>query len=211
MNPVITSILCGLIGYVMGSIPFGFMIVRAAKGLDVRTQGSGRTGGTNVYRTAGLPAALLTAFFDIAKGLVPVLILRSINTGTNGWAEVLAGLGAVLGHNYSMFLGFKGGAGGATAVGTGFGFALISGVLSLIIGCFFLFIVGYASLATISAALTVAITLTVMALNGTVPSIYPLYGWGILIICLIALRPNIERLLKGNERRVDILNLRGKK
>ncbi len=210
MTGLLISLLCGVVGYLLGSIPFGWIIVKLVKGVDIRTFGSGRTGGTNVFRAAGFAAGLATALLDIAKGLVTVLVLRALDLNTGGLAETLAGLGVILGHNYSIFLGFKGGAGGATAVGTGFGFSLLAGVLAMVLGAFMLLVVGFASLATLTAAATVALALSVLAVYGQVPPTYALFGWGAVLLCAMALRPNIKRLLEGSERRVDILKLRSR-
>ncbi|NJM40700.1 MAG: glycerol-3-phosphate acyltransferase [Anaerolineae bacterium] len=118
MTPVLTSILSGLLGYLIGSIPFGWIVVKLAKGVDIRTVGSGRTGGTNAFRAAGFVPGLLTATLDIIKGAVTVLVVRNLaGDSTLGWAEGLAGLGVVLGHNHSLFLNFKGGAGGRNRSG----------------------------------------------------------------------------------------------
>lgn len=80
----------------------------------------------------------------------------------------------------------------------------------MLLGTFMWLVIGYASLATILASASVAIVTTILAINGSVPSTYPIYGWGALILCLIALRPNLKRLLDGTEKRVDILKLRSK-
>lgn len=210
MNPYLISLICGVIGYVVGSIPFGYVIVKIATGTDIRTHGSGRTGGTNAYRAAGPIAGVLTALLDGCKGVIIVTLIQSLvgTATTNGLAEALAGVGVILGHNKSLFLKFSGGAGGATAVGTGFAFSITAGFSALFLGLFMWLVIGYASLATILASASVAIVTTILALNGSVPSTYPIYGWGALILCLIALRPNLKRLLEGNEKRVDILKLR---
>ena len=206
VNPILISLSCGLLGYLVGSIPFGWIIVKLVKGVDLRTVGSGRTGGTNAYRAAGFVPGLLTALLDVFKGAITVLIVRNLVGGsTLGWAEALAGLGVVLGHNHSLFLGFKGGAGGATAVGTGLAFWVMGGVPALVIGVFILFVLGYAFMATIAAALTVAVVFTIGAFNGQVPFAYVVYGWGIVLLCTLTLRPNIKRFMAGEEKRVQIL------
>jgi glycerol-3-phosphate acyltransferase PlsY len=209
LSPILISILCGLLGYLIGSIPFGWIIVKLVKGVDIRTVGSGRTGGTNAFRAAGFVPGMLTATLDVIKGAVTVLVVRNLLGGsTMGWAEALAGLGVVLGHNHSLFLGFKGGAGGATAVGTGLAFWLMGGLPALVIGVFIWFVLGYAFLATIAAALTVAIVFTIGAFSGQVPWAYVIFGWGIVLLCTLTLRPNIRRFLAGEEKRVDILKRR---
>jgi len=210
MNTVLVSIACGVTGYLIGSIPFGYMIAYLVKGIDIRSQGSGRTGGTNVFRVAGFPAGMATALLDVGKGAVTVVIVRAILPGTDGWAETLAGIGVVLGHNASVFLGFRGGAGGATSVGTAIALWPLGGLPSMIIGVFTLFVIGYASLATILAALTVALVFTYSGLTShEVPLTYAAFGWGIVVLVVIALRPNIVRLVSGKEKRISVFKREG--
>jgi acyl phosphate:glycerol-3-phosphate acyltransferase len=205
MNTLLVSLACGLAGYMVGSIPFGFLIVKLVKGIDIRDQGSGRTGGTNVFRVAGFPAGMITALLDVGKGAITVLLVRQFVHDTQGWAEALAGAGVVLGHNASVFLGFRGGAGGATSVGTAIALWPVSGVPAMVIGVFTLFVIGYASLATILSAVTVATIFTYVALaDGSMPLSYAGFGWIIVILVVIALRPNIMRLLSGTEKRVSV-------
>lgn len=205
MNTVIVSLICAVIGYLIGSIPFGYIIVFLVKGIDIRKQGSGRTGGTNVFRVAGFPAGIITALLDVGKGAITVTLVRSLLPDTNGLAETLAGIGVVLGHNASIFLGFRGGAGGATSVGTAMALWPLGGLPSLIVGVFTLFVIGYASLATILAALAVAVVFTYSGLTGhEIPLTYAAFGWGIVVLVVIALRPNIGRLLNGTEKRVSV-------
>jgi glycerol-3-phosphate acyltransferase PlsY len=204
---ILIVVVCALAGYLVGSIPFGYLIVRAVKGVDLRSVGSGRTGGTNAYRAAGLPAGIATAILDTIKGVVCVLIIRALGLGdaTQGWAEAMAGIGVVLGHNASIFLNFAGGAGGATAVGTSLVYLPAAGLAALVVGVFFLVIVGYPFMASILAALTAAIGLTLAAVAGAVPASYAAFGWGIVGIICYALRPNIVRFAKGQEKRVGLL------
>ena len=204
MNIVVISLLCGVAGYIVGSIPFGFLIVKSVKGVDIRQQGSGRTGGTNVFRVAGFAAGLLTAVLDIGKGAISVLLARFLFPELQGWPEAIAGAGVVLGHNASIFLRFGGGAGGATSVGTALALWPLGGLPALFVGLFVLFIVGYASLATILSALAVALVFTYFAAIGQdVPPAYAVFGWAIVALVCIALRPNIMRLLAGTEKRVS--------
>ncbi len=203
MNAIVISIICGVAGYIIGSIPFGWIIVKAVKGEDVRNYGSGRTGGTNVFRAAGAPAGILTAMLDVLKGVVAVLLVRQFVPGTSGWAEALAGFGVVLGHNASCFLNFRGGAGGATAVGTSIALSPLSGMVALVMGGLMLFVGGYASVASIIAGAVVAVGNTIGAMRGDNYWSYAAYGWGVLALILIALRPNLQRLRAGTEKRVS--------
>jgi glycerol-3-phosphate acyltransferase PlsY len=153
---------------------------------------------------------LITALLDVGKGAVTVLIVRQMFPTTQGWAEVLAGAGVVLGHNASIFLGFRGGAGGATSVGTALALWPLGGLPALVIGLFTLFVIGYASLATILSAVSVALVFTYFSLtNQGVPVSYGVFGWAIVALVMIALRPNITRLLAGTEKRVSIFKREG--
>src|SRR4030042_5610079 len=111
---IVYAIAVTVIGYLLGSFPTGYLLARL-KGVDPRQAGSGRTGGTNILRTAGKVPALLTVVGDLLKGALAVWIARAL-AGSDA-AAVLAGLAAVLGHNHSIFLGLRGGAGSMTNVG----------------------------------------------------------------------------------------------
>ena len=117
---VLPALLAIGMAYLIGSFPTGYLLTRYLTGVDVRTVGSGRTGGTNVYRAAGRNAALLTAFIDTLKGFLAVILARFIWGGipdVGALTMALAAIFAIIGHNHSIFLGFQGGAGSMTAVG----------------------------------------------------------------------------------------------
>lgn len=209
---IVIVIVCAIAGYLVGSIPFGYLIVRAVKGVDLRTVGSGRTGGTNAYRAAGFAAGAATATLDTVKGLVCVVLIQAtgLDQQTEGWAVALAGIGVVLGHNASVFLGFRGGAGGATAVGTSLAYLPAAGLAALLVGLFFLLVVGYPFMASILAALAAAAGLSYAAALGIVPPAYAAFGWGIVAIIAYALRPNIARFAAGGEKRVGLFAKRAR-
>lgn len=197
-----------LVSYVLGSIPFGLVIVRLRTGKDIRNVESGRTGGTNAMRAAGLWAGVATAVLDFLKSAATVWLARAILPG-NHWVEVLAPTLAVIGHNYSIFLversekgrlRLRGGAGGAPATGGAFGLWPFSLLIILPVAGLLLFGVGYASLATLSVPVVTTLLFAYLALVGKVPWQYVLYGIMTAIILAIALRPNIRRLLNGTER-----------
>ena len=206
------------LSYLIGAIPFGLIIVRLKTGQDVRKVESGRTGGTNVMRAAGFWAGFATAILDILKGTVTVYLAAWLAPGSP-WLAVLAPTASVIGHNYSVFLAerteqgrirLRGGAGGATTVGGAMGLWLPSLLVVIPIGVFILYFVGYASLATISVAVTSVVLFSVLAwLYGT-PWQYAIYGILTGLILAYALRPNIRRLLNGTERVVGY-RARGKK
>jgi acyl phosphate:glycerol-3-phosphate acyltransferase len=208
---VLIVVLCALAGYLFGSIPIGWLMVKAVKGIDIREFGSGRTGGTNVYRAAGIVPGIATAVLDLGKGAMAVTLVRWLFPQTEGWAEALTGIAVILGHNHSMFLGFKGGAGGATAVGTGMALWWVAGLPALVLGAFIVFGLGYASLATLAAAMSVAVVFTLAAIYGWQGFnwSYAVFGWAVFGLCAFALRPNIQRLLAGTEKRVEIFKRPG--
>ena len=103
-------------GYLFGSIPFGFIVIGVLRERDITEEGSGRTGGTNAFRAGGFGAGALTVIGDLLKGLAGVTLARLVFAG-NLWAEVFAGWGVILGHNASIYLAFRGGAGTAPNMG----------------------------------------------------------------------------------------------
>src|SRR5688500_8166847 len=117
MGPLL--ILAIVSAYLLGSVPAGFLLVRFYTGTDIRAVGSGRTGSTNVLRAGGGKVALMTGVLDVLKAASAVWIAQRLLPG-NEWAAVLAGIAAIIGHNYSIFIGFKGGAGGAPTIGAAF-------------------------------------------------------------------------------------------
>jgi glycerol-3-phosphate acyltransferase PlsY len=195
-----------IISYLLGSIPFGLLIVKWRTGKDLRVVESGRTGGTNAMRAAGISAGLLTAILDILKGAVAVWIAKAVSP--NAWICTLAPIAAVLGHNYSIFLvercngriRLRGGAGGAPTVGGAFGLWAPSILIIVPLGALIWFGIGYASITTLSAALIAIIIFAVRAFLGLSPWQYVLYGILAEIMLMWALRPNIKRLLNGTER-----------
>ncbi len=201
------------IAYLIGSIPSGLLIVRVATGQDIRSIESGRTGGTNAMRAAGILAGLATGLLDILKGAAAVWISQAITEGTV-WMSVVSGLMAVIGHNYSAFLiekgedgriRFKGGAGGATTLGAAIGLWAQSWMYILPFVLIFYVVVGYASLTTISIAAAAMGVFLVRAIEGNNPWGYVVFGVAAIGIVVFALRPNLQRLKAGTERRVNLI------
>lgn len=200
-----------ILSYLIGSIPFGLLIVRLTTGKDIRQVESGRTGGTNAMRAAGFWAGAATAILDLLKAASTVWLARWIMPG-NAWVQVLAPVAAVVGHNYSIFLAerkdgrlrLRGGAGGAPTAGGALGLWPVSLLIILPLGILILFVVGYASVATMSAALVATLIFAYRAYIGVSPWQYVLYGIITEILLMIALRPNIRRLFNGTERVVGL-------
>jgi len=198
-----------LASYLFGSIPFGLLVVRVINGKDIRTIASGRTGGTNAFRAAGLGAGIFTALLDILKAALTVWLARSLNPG-NVLIHILAPVAAVLGHNHSIFLpersfagGFRlrGGAGGAAAFGGTLGLWPPAAIFMLPVGILLWWGVGYASITTLSVGLITMVLFSIRALLGLSPWEYVLYGFLVQILLTLALLPNIRNLSNGTERR----------
>lgn len=202
-----------ILAYVLGSIPFGLIFVKILKGHDIRNIESGRTGGTNAGRAAGLGAGALTAIMDFFKAVIAVMIAQTLFKD-QPWIEVVAALLAILGHNYSIFLleregpgkyALRGGAGGAPCLGGSFAIWPPSLFIILPLGILILFGVGYASVTTLSVAALAIVIFTIRALGPESTSwAYVVYGLISLLLLAIALIPNIKRLLSGNERLIGI-------
>ncbi len=200
------------LSYLAGAIPFGLLIVKIATGKDVRRIASGRTGGTNAMRAAGWFAGVLTALMDIVKGVATAWIVSFFMPG-NIWLKVAAAVMAIIGHNYSVFLleknekgrlRLRGGAGGATALGGAIALWPPVVLLILPLGLVVWLFIGYASITTMSVALFATVIFAIRAIENLSPWVYVVYGVMAELILLWALRPNIKRLLAGNERVVGL-------
>jgi len=199
-------------GYILGSIPFGMLIVKFKTGKDLREIESGRTGGTNTLRAAGFGAGLLTAILDILKGAVSAWIAQALSPG-NHLIHVLAPVAAIIGHNYSIFLvrrdedgklRFHGGAGGAPALGGAVGLWPWMFPIAFGAGALIWFTFGIASVTTMSIALIVTVVFAIRAYLGLQNPIDILYGILALFLLVWSLRPNIKKLIQGKERVVNI-------
>ncbi len=192
-------IAAALFGYLMGSIPVG-LLVGKAYGVDVRTVGSGRTGGTNVYRAAGMAAGIITGLCDALKGLVPVLIVQAL--GGSYLAMVLAGLGTIAGHNWSVFLGFRGGAGTMTNMGAVLAISPLTFALAVPTGAIALYVSRMASVGSLSVSFAILLGGALLVLIGWEPAVLLLYGLGMTAMIVYSLLPNIRRIRQGTERRI---------
>lgn len=188
----------GLAAYLLGSVPpgifWGWLIGR----IDVRLHGSGRTGGTNVWRAAGLSAAVLTALSDALKGAAAIWMAEVM--GVPVWGVALVGALAIVGHNYSILLGFRGGAGTATSIGVAAALWTMSLAILPVTLVAVGLLVGHASVASITVALVLPI---IFFLRGSVPEAVG-FGLPAMALTLWALRPNIERLRCHAERFLPI-------
>jgi glycerol-3-phosphate acyltransferase PlsY len=182
-------------GYLLGSMPFGYWLVRIAKGEDIRRVGSGNIGATNVWRTYGRAYGAPIVLLDVAKGFVPALVGTLVASELVG---VLAGGAAMLGHWRPLFLRFqRGGKSVATAGGTFFGVAPVLGLAGLAVWIVVFLLTRYASLASMTAA--VALPFVGLALGEP----WPVLAFATLaaVAVLVLHRANIARLRAGTESR----------
>ena len=206
---ILISIGVLLLAYIIGSIPFGWLVVKMKTGKDIRVIESGRTGGTNAMRAAGFWAGLLTAIMDILKGAASVWIAKAILPDAH-LLHALAPVAAIIGHNYSIFMPernaqgrivrLRGGAGGAPAVGGTFGLWGPSIFIVVPLGAVVFFTLGIASITTMSVAFFAIIIFAIRAWLGFAPWADVLYGVLAEVLLLWALRPNLQKLFSGKER-----------
>jgi acyl phosphate:glycerol-3-phosphate acyltransferase len=201
---LLVGVMLALTSYVAGSIPFGVLIARVTGAPDPRVIGSGRTGGTNALRAMGRRRALAVVTGDVLKGALPVLIARVL-TG-DPVVEVACGLGAIIGSTHSLFLGFHGGRGVGTSVGT---MAVVFPPAILIAAPVFVGIIvvtRFVSLGSLLAIATGALSVVAWWLlaDGTVSAAYPAYAIVGAGLIWLAHADNIARLLNGTERRFDL-------
>ena len=186
--------------YLLGNISTSYIVAKRLAGVDIRTQGSGNAGSTNVLRTLGKKAGALTFIGDVLKGLIAVLIARLIAYGVNlddttcAYISVVA---VVLGHNYPVFLGFKGGKGVATSLGSMLGMNPLVALLCL---GFFIIIVAITKYVSLGSILGIGLSPVIMMINHNTKGV--LVTLFLTISVVITHKENIKRFLNGTERKL---------
>jgi len=208
---VLRTCLLVLIAYLAGSIPVGMLVARASGGVDPRTIGSGRLGGTNALRALGPARAGLVVTGDLLKGALPVLLARFVTDG-DPLVEVLCGAAAVAGAIWSVFAGFRSGRGVATGVGTMLVIQPVAVLLAAPVFIGAILLTRYVSLGSLlgSAAMVPAMLLVLLVVPGT-PLPYVIYSAVGAAFIWLAHADNIDRLLHGTERKFDLRLLAGKR
>lgn len=189
-------------GYLLGSVPSGFLVGKTLAGVDVRSQGSGMTGATNVRRLLGWRAFFLVMLLDVLKGVVAVLIAGWLIDAHEPWAKAAAGLAAVVGHSWPAFLGFKGGRGVATGMGAMLAMLPQVIVVVAIIAVPLILLSRYISLGSVAGAALVPVLTLVVVLVFHEPWPYFLYALIAAGLVVLKHRDNIGRLISGTERRI---------
>ncbi len=218
IDPTLRLIFIGLLSYLIGSIPTAVIVSKRFFGFDIRTKGSGNMGSTNAFRMLGWKWGIFVQVVDIAKGLAAVVFVSHLMEGhhlpfTNRTpfeditvVKIIAGASAVLGHIFSVFVGFKGGKGVNTAAGMLIGIAPIE--VSIAAGVFILAVMlsGYISLGSILAAIILpgAMAFRYNVFGATIDGYHTLIWFSISISALVIYmhRSNIKRLLSGTENKM---------
>lgn len=202
MEDLLVITAAAVLAYLLGSFPAGFLLGRLW-GVNVLEWGSGRTGGTNVLRSAGVLPALITGAIDVGKGALAVWLAGQIAPETHqAITQILAGVAVILGHNYSIFLGFRGGAGVGTSLGALSMIYWPAAVALLVLLLLIVAVTRYASLGSLIVTTLMPVILLALAVTGTLPLAYICYGLLAWVIIVYEHRPNIRRLIQGTERRI---------
>lgn len=205
-DPRIAALVLAAMSYLIGTIPFGLLLVRWVKGVDLRSYGSGNIGATNASRVLGGRWGIVVLLLDVAKGLLPTLLLSRMFSGPVGeeHARVLAGTCAILGHVFPVWLGFRGGKGVATALGVagvlGWPWAIFAAMSAFLVIFITTRIVSLGSM--LAAAVFAGVQLYVLAPRWFDQDRWSLTIFSTVIPALIILwhRSNLLRLLRGQER-----------
>lgn len=204
------------VGYLLGSIPFGLIIGKLKAGVDIRTQGSGKTGATNLMRVAGTKLGILTIVLDVAKAAVAVILATMIVSRDSGaatigsfsvhWqhvAQVVAGLATVIGHNWPVFAQFKGGRGVTAYFGTVFAICPPAGIFGAEVLAIAALRSRHMSLGSLlGASATFCLMLPLTIIHNLLPPIYLVYAVVVIALIVYQHRDNVKRLRQGTERRL---------
>ncbi len=192
-------IIVALFAYLIGSIPTGYIIVKAKTGKDIRTIGSGSTGATNVKRVLGKKWFFTVMILDAIKGMIPVLLTKYLILGDSiGLLAVIAAVTVIIGHSKPVFLKFKGGKSVASGIGTIYALNFIAGIILTVIWCIITYFTKYVSVGSIIAILTAPFIMYFL----DSPVAYTIYCALAAIYIIYLHRENIKRLIQGNENKV---------
>jgi len=192
-----------VIAYLLGSIPFGLLIVKALGGPDIRAIGSGNIGAANVTRNAGKLAGILTLLLDAGKGYAAVWLAAHYTHGNIRWMMISA-VCAVVGHIFPVWLGFKGGKGVATGLGVFLPICWQAVAAAIVLWLAVVIFWRYSSLGSISAAVALPLFVYLLYAPGHAPPEYVTLGTVVIsLLVLIKHRPNIARLIAGDEPRLN--------
>ena len=208
MNTLTLFLLLLPAAYLVGAIPWGLIIGKWSRGVDVRNTGSGNIGSSNVLRSIGIKQAALVLILDVAKGAMAVVVARNLagiadlSSLQTAYLEATAAIAALMGHNWPIYLRFRGGRGVATGLGCLLAFFPIGGIIALIVGVSLMKITHYISLGSIIGTSLGCLLLIVFGFLGEFSAVYGIFGASASIIIVGRHRANIARLLAGTEARL---------
>jgi glycerol-3-phosphate acyltransferase PlsY len=202
-------VLCLVLGYLMGAVPFSLVVARLTKGIDLRQHGSGNLGAANTFRTLGPGPGVAVLLLDAGKGVASAVVAAALWRSSSGLGKtdlmLLAGLAAIVGHIWTVFASFKGGKGVATAAGVFAAVAPAAFVICLGVWTATVVLSRYISLGSILAAVSLPVAVYLTAARET-------QGWKrillvsvlVAVIVVVRHRGNIARILRGNERKFSL-------
>lgn len=204
MNGSAAVVLAVALGYLLGAVPFGLLVARAMRGIDLREYGSHRTGATNALRTIGARGAALVFLLDVGKGIAAVLVARLLvdDADLREWAAAAAGFAAIVGHNWSIFIRFTGGRGVATSTGA------LGALVPLALLILAPIVIGimwrwrYVSLGSIAGSLLAPVVVLLLMLIDRAAAPHLAYALAAGLLVTLAHGDNIGRLRAGTERRI---------
>ncbi len=203
--PVLCYILTAFGAYLLGSIPFGFLVAKA-KGIDIRSVGSGNIGATNAMRVLGKPAGIFVLLMDALKGYaavmwIPAVMLKIVSAEASDLEtlRIFAGIFAVLGHNYTCWLKFKGGKGIATTAGVFLALAPWALLVALIVFILAILLTRYVSVGSIAAAIALPVTVWIMSPQNL---FLCMVTTALGVLAIYKHKSNIQRLMTGTENRL---------
>lgn len=185
-----------VLGYIFGSISFSYIVTKKVAGIDIRQHGSKNAGATNTLRLLGKGPAILVLALDALKGIAAVLIAMQLTELP--WLIMVTGLFAILGHNWPVFFGFKGGKGVATTIGVVFTLAFFPALVAAVIALIIIYIFRYVSLGSLVFATLLPVCMSLF----DVPLAYIIGGIAIMILSYIRHSSNIVRIIKGEENKL---------
>ena len=204
---MVAYIVVAILSYLIGSINFSIIISKKVAGFDVREKGSGNAGTTNMLRTVGKKAALITLVCDILKGVISILLALLIGKiakeANNSILVQIAGILVIIGHTFPIFFKFKGGKGVATAVGVLLTTNWQIGLICLIFGLVLIAFTRMVSLGSITAAILFPILILFIKSNYIVEGNYFIYSLIIAVMVVFNHRENVKRLLSGTENKLS--------
>ncbi|WP_144559077.1 glycerol-3-phosphate 1-O-acyltransferase PlsY [Shouchella miscanthi] len=199
---IITTIFFVLLSYLLGSVSFSYLIAKKIKKIDIRKEGSGNAGATNTLRVLGVGPAISVLLLDVLKGILPVVLAMLVTDAA--FVHVLTGLAAILGHNWPIYFGFRGGKGVATSIGVLVSLVFLPALLAGVVAIASIFITRYVSLGSLLFAVLTPVALVLLMLipSFSYPFEYMLFTVILAVMSLWRHRTNVSRLLSGTENKI---------